>query len=322
MATTVNSDMVIYNDLAQTAYLERIQDNLDVFNAASNGAIVYRSEAIEGDLKKRSFYKVGGSIEHRNVNSIATVTPKKIGAGEAIGVKVPYKYGPYASTEEAFKRRARTPEEFAILIGQDMADALMVGRLQYALAALDAAISGNADMVAQGSIAVDGRKALTRGMRKFGDKFGRIALWVMNSDTYFDIVDDALTEQIYGESEIVVYGGLPGTLGKPVLVTDQVPDDKAFGLQGGAISVLESQAPGFRAYDINDQENLAIGIRSEGTFNLELLGYSWKDAVGGVNPNLAAIGAAANWGKHATSNKMTAGVLLDLAAQAGGGDGG
>lgn len=38
MATTVNSDLIIYNDEAQTAYLERIQDNLDVFNASSNGA--------------------------------------------------------------------------------------------------------------------------------------------------------------------------------------------------------------------------------------------------------------------------------------------
>lgn len=314
MATTVNSDMVIYNRLAQTAYLERLQDNLDVFNTASNGAIIYRNEIIEGDFDKKAFYKVGGSIEHRDVNSTSKVTPKKIGAGEAVGVKCPYKYGPYASTEEAFKRRARTPEEFAMLIGQDMADALMEGRLKYALAALDAAIGGNAAMVAQGNIATDGRKALTRGMRTFGDKFGRIALWVMNSDTYFDIVDDAITKQIYGESEIVVYGGLPGTLGKPVLVTDQVPTDKAFGLQGGAIQAVESQAPGFRTWDINDEENLAMGIRGEGTFNLELMGYSWKDTVGGANPTLAAIGATANWQKHAGSNKMTAGVLLDLAA--------
>ena len=318
MTTTVNSDMVIYNNLAQTAYLERIQDNLDVFNAASGGAIVYDSEAIEGDLKKRAFYKIGGSIEHRNVNSTSSVTAKKIGAGEAVGVKVPYKYGPYASTDEAFKRRARSIEEFSVLVGQDMADALMAGRLSYALGALEAAIGGNADMVAQGNIATDGRKVLTRAMRKFGDKFGRIGLWVMNSDTYFDIVDDALTEQVYGESEIVVYGGLPGTLGKPVLVSDQVPDDVAFGLQAGAIHVLESQAPGFRAYDINDQENLAVGIRAEGAFNLDVLGYSWDDAAGGINPNLAAVASSANWKKHAASNKMTAGVLIDLSAQSGG----
>lgn len=30
MATTVNTDLIIYDDLAQTAFLERRQDNLDV----------------------------------------------------------------------------------------------------------------------------------------------------------------------------------------------------------------------------------------------------------------------------------------------------
>ena len=214
MTTTVNSDMIIYNQLAQTAYLERLQDNLNVFNQASNGAIRYVNEIIQGDFNQQSFYRVGGSIEHRDVNSTAKVTNKKIGAGESVGVKVPFKYGPYASTEEAFKRRARSPEEFAEIIGYDLADALVHGRLQYSLAALKAAITSNPDMIAKGSIATDGRKALTKGMRKFGDKFGRISLWVMNSDTYFDIVDEALTNQIYGESEIVIYGGLPGNVGQ------------------------------------------------------------------------------------------------------------
>lgn len=311
MTTTVNSDMIIYNQLAQTAYLERLQDNLNVFNQASNGAIRYINNVIQGDFSQESFYRVGGSIEHRDVNSTAKVTNKKIGAGESVGVKVPFKYGPYASTEEAFKRRARSPEEFSEIIGYDLADALVAGRLQYGLTALKAAITSNPDMIAKGSIATDGRKALTKGMRKFGDKFGRIALWVMNSDTYFDIVDEALTNQVYGESEIVIYGGLPGTLGKPVLVTDLVDDNDAFGLQAGALTVTESQAPGFRAYDINDEENLAIGMRAEGTFNLDLLGYSW-DMSKGANPNLALLGADANWKKHATSNKMTAGTLLDL----------
>ena len=309
--TTVNSDMVIYNQLAQTAYLERLQDNLDVFNKASNGAIRYVNEVIQGDFSQKSFYRVGGGIEHRDVNSAAKVTPKKIGAGEMVGVKTPYKYGPYSSTEEAFKRRARSPEEFAEIIGYDLADALVAGRLQYGLTALKAAITSNPDMIAKGSIATDGRKALTKGMRKFGDKFGRISLWVMNSDTYFDIVDEALTNQVYGESELVIYGGLPGTLGKPVLVTVLVGDNDAFGLQAGALTVTESQAPGFRAYDINDEENLAIGMRAEGTFNLDLLGYSW-DSSKGANPTLALLGADANWKKYATSNKMTAGTLLDL----------
>lgn len=320
MAATVNKDMIIYNTMAQTAYLERLQDNLAVFNAASNGAFIYRSEAIAGDFNKEAFYKVGGSIEYRDVNSNAKTTVKKISMGEAVGVKCPYKYGPYASTEEAFKRRARTVEEFAMIVGQDMADALMVGRLQYSMDALAAAIGGNPPMVSTADIATHGRKTLTKAKRKMGDKFDRIALWVMNSDDYFDIVDEAITPatQIYGEGDIVIYGGLPGTLGRPVLVTDQCKTNQAFGLQAGAIQVIESQAPGFRAYDINDEENLGVGIRGEGVFNIEMLGYSYK---GAENPNLETIGKVESWEKHATSNKMTAGVLLDLTPTAGGNGG-
>ena len=112
MATTVNSDMIVYNDLAQTAYLERIQDVMDIFNGSSNGAIILDNELIEGDLRKRAFYKLGGSIAHRDVNSVATIAGQKIGSGEMVGVKVPFKYGPYETTEEAFKRRARSPFGF------------------------------------------------------------------------------------------------------------------------------------------------------------------------------------------------------------------
>ena len=312
MATTVNSDLIIYNDEAQTAYLERIQDNLDVFNSSSNGAIVLDNELIQGDFRKRAFYKLGGGLEHRDVNSEGKVTAKKIGAGEAVGVKAPWKYGPYQTTEEAFKRRGRPVEEFSQIIGADVADATIEGFIEYATGALKAAIGSNASMVVSANIETDGKKTLTRGMRKFGDKFGRIALWVMHSSAYFDIVDEAITNKIYEEAGVVIYGGLPGTLGKPVLVTDKAPVDAIFGLLPNAVVITESQAPGFRSYNVNDEENLAIGYRAEGAVNIDVLGYSWKESTGGTNPTLAAVGSAANWVKHSDSNKVTAGVMINL----------
>ena len=312
MATTVNSDLIIYNDEAQTAYLERIQDNLDVFNSSSNGAIVLDNELIQGDFRKRAFYKLGGGLEHRDVNSEGKVTAKKIGAGETVGVKAPWKYGPYQTTEEAFKRRGRPVEEFSQIIGADVADATIEGFIEYATGALKAAIGSNASMVVSANIETDGKKTLTRGMRKFGDKFGRIALWVMHSSAYFDIVDEAITNKIYEEAGVVIYGGLPGTLGKPVLVTDKAPVDAIFGLLPNAVVITESQAPGFRSYNVNDEENLAIGYRAEGTVNIDVLGYSWKETTGGTNPTLAAVGSAANWVKHSDSNKVTAGVMINL----------
>jgi len=314
MATTVNSDLIIYNDEAQTAYLERVQDNLDIFNASSNGAMVLDNELIEGDFRKRALYKLNGSLEHRDVNSEGKVTAKKISAGEAVGVKAPWKYGPYQTTEEAFKRRGRPVEEFSQIVGADVADATLEGFIQYATAGLRAAIGSNPDMVVSANIETDGKKTLTRGMRKFGDKFGRIALWVMHSSAYFDIVDEAITNKIYEEAGVVIYGGLPGTLGKPVLVTDTAPSDVIFGLLPNAVVITESQAPGFRSYEVNDEVNLGIGYRAEGTVNIDVLGYSWKESAGGANPTLAAVGSAANWAKHAGSDKVTAGVMITLTA--------
>ncbi|ATV18020.1 hypothetical protein CFN58_28435 [Pseudomonas avellanae] len=73
MATTVNSDLIIYNDEAQTAYLERVQDNLDIFNASSNGAIILDNELIEGDFRKRAFYKLAGSLDPSGSKSTARI---------------------------------------------------------------------------------------------------------------------------------------------------------------------------------------------------------------------------------------------------------
>lgn len=311
MTTTVNTDMVIYNDTAQTAYLERNMDNLAVFNENSRSAIGLNSELIEGDLKLRAFYKIGGSIADRDVNSTAGVTGTKIASDEMVSVKVPWKYGPYETTEEAFKRRARSPEEFSMLVGQDMADATMVGWITYAINALKGAIGSNANMVVTGDLATEGKKALTKGLRKMGDKAGSVAIWVMDSGMYFDIVDEAIDNKLYEEAGTVVYGGTPGTLGKPVLVTDQCPADTVFGLQAGAVVVTESQAPGMRSYQIDNQENLAIGFRAEGTANVEVLGYKWKDKVV-INPGAAALATTTNWQKYATSDKATAGFIIDF----------
>lgn len=317
MATTVNSDMIIYNDQAQTAYLERMQDVLDVFNAASNGALTLRNELLEGDFVQRAFYTVPGSVAHRDVNSTSTVTGSKIGSDEMVGVKTPWKYGPYETTYEAFKRRARSPEEFSQLVGAHMADATLEYMIQAAFAALLAAIGTNANMNVTGNWTDDGKKVLTRGMRQFGDRFNRIAIFAMDSGTYFDLVDQAIVNKVYEEAGLVIYGGQPGTMGKPVLVSDLIAAETIFGLQAGAATITESQAPGVRSYPIDNQENLAMGYRAEGTFNVDLLGYSWNtegSPAAPANPSLSQLGTGANWRQYAASDKATAGVVIEVQA--------
>lgn len=315
MGTTVNNDTRIYDAVAQTSYLERIQDVLEVFNQNSAGAINLRSDAISGDFTRSAIYKIGGKIEHRDVNSTASVEEQKIGTDESIGVKVPWKYGPYSATEEAFKRRGRSIDEFYQLVGKDAADAVLAGFIEHAFVSLDAAIGSNPDMVASGSFATDHKKVLTKGLRKLGDRRDRIVVFAMDSTAYSDLVDDAIDQKIFEETGVVIYGGLPGTMGKPVLVSDKIPANKIFGLQAGAIEIVESQAPGFRSYEENGKENLSIGYRAEGTFNLKMLGYSWNTngaTPAPANPTLAQLGSGSNWYKYALDNKSTAGVVINL----------
>lgn len=311
MANTLNSDVIIHNELAQSGYLERIQDVLEVFNASSGGALMITNELIKGDFNKEAFYDFAGSLVHRDVNSDADVTAQKIGMGEMIGVKTPFKFGPFETTKEAFKRRQRSVEEFSFLVGQAYADAELDGYIAYATGSLIAAISGNTDMVETSSIATDGTRTITKAMRKFGDRHARMALLAMDSATYFDYVDQRVDAAIYNEADAIIYGGQPGTMGKPVLVSDKMPANKILALQPGAAAITVSQAPEFVGYPVNDKENIGIAWRAEGAVNVNLLGYSYKETAG-ANPNLATLSAAANWQKHANSNKATAGVLLNL----------
>lgn len=142
----------------------------------------------------------------------------------------------------------------------------------------------------------------------------RWGCWVMHSSTYLDFIDKAISDNIFNEAGIVVYGGDAGTMGKPVVVTDQCNSNYIYGLQRGAIICTESQAPVNISQPITDQENIALRYRAEGAFNLEVMGYSWDPTAGGANPTDAALALAANWDQHATSDKSTAGFKIDLTA--------
>lgn len=309
--TTTPRDMVVYNDVAVTTFAEKLQENLDVFNKASQGAIVLDSEMKMGDFSKSSFFRLNGKTKWRDIESTEKAQHEKLGMGENVSAKIPWKYGPYSSNEEAFKRQGVATTTFAVLVGEDAAQAQKQGYVIHAMAALKGALT-SANLVVKGTFKGGApQKALSAGLRSFGDKAQRIRLFVMNSVDAFDFMDSTIDNKLYDEAGIVVYGGQPGTLGKAVLVTDECPVGEVYGLVENAVRVTETEATKFVFYQINDQENLAMGFRGEGNFNIEVLGYSY-DVKQGANPKLATIASPATWIKTAESVKSTAGVIVDL----------
>lgn len=311
---TRNSDMVIHDALAQTSYFERIQGVFDVFNGSSRNTINLSSQAIPGDFKKDAFYKIGGEMVHRNVESTKDANSKKITADEMVGVKSTWKYGPYETTLEAFKRRNRSVEEFSQMLGIDMADAAIEYLLKNALASLEGAISTQSALVVSGkTIATNGKKILTAGLRTFGDRASRISAWVMHSSRYWDLVDKAIDDKIFEEAGTVIYGAQPGTFNRPAIVTDNCDENLIFGLQPGAVSVIESQGPELIAERISGKDNILLRYQAEGAFNVEVLGYSYETTQG-KDPEITTLKSTAAWDKYATNNKATAGFIVDLSS--------
>lgn len=309
--TTTPRDMVIYNTVAVTTFVEKLQENLDVFNKASQGAIVLDSEMKMGAFSKSSFFKLNGHTEWRDIYSTEKAEHKKIAMGENVSAKIPWMYGPYSTTIEAFNRQGLTTATFAASVGEDAAQAQKEAYIAHAMAALKGALTASS-LVVKGSFKTGApQKALSAGLRKFGDKAQRIRLFVMNSVDAFDFMESSIDNKLYEEAGMVVYGGAPGTLGKAVLVTDECPVGEVYGLVQNAVRVTETQASQFVFYEINDQINLAVGYRGEGNFNIEVLGHSY-DVKQGENPKLATLASPATWIKTAESIKSTAGVIVDL----------
>ncbi len=122
---------------------------------------------------------------------------------------------------------------------------------------------------------------------------------------------------------MVVYGGTPGTLGRPVVVVDapalytaatsasgSYATYHTLGLVANGAVVTESEQEEVVSEVVTGLENLVFRVQGEYAFNLECKGFAWDVTNGGANPTNAAIGTSSNWDKAATDKKALSGVRI------------
>lgn len=308
---TLSPDLTQYDTAFHTGFLEALQDFSEAFSQRSNGAIVVRSEALPGDYSRQSIYTALGSVVHRDITSSAAAPTQPVVDADAVAVKTAWRFGPVDFSREAVVRKGQTIEQIELLAGRRAAESATQYQLDCAIAAITGATAGQTDVQATGSWSSDGKKLLTKALRRFGDRASELRLWIMSSASFFDLVDTAITEQLFGEVGTVVYGGQPGTLGLPVLVSDRCPDDLIFGLRAGAIEVIESQPPQYLRQSVAGGNNLVERIQAEGTINIAVYGYRWAPATAILNPDPTQLAAGANWARWSGA-KTSAGVVIQV----------
>lgn len=311
-------NMQVFNQYLMEATAETLGQQIDKFNAASNGAIVLTSLNFEGDFFERSFYSALHSAKRRvdRYASNGTVSSTPLAQLRESAVKVAGGFGPI-SFEPAQMTWIRKNEAEAIaVISAQLSDAMMQDQLNSGIAGLVAAISNQAtatnDVSASAGISYS---AMNDSHALFGDSSMGLVAQVMNGTAYHKLVGQNLTNtpQLFQAQNVTVVD----ILGKPVIVTDSpalyaagTPNTlNVLSLVSGAVTVMDGSDVVTNIETSNGNARIETTMQADYSFGLALKGYTWDTTNGGKSPTDAEIATGSNWDKVATDIKHTAGVI-------------
>lgn len=330
MAISLHSDFKVYDEQFQGGFVETIMQNVDAFNEAAQGALTLRTRELLGHYEKEAFFDeiVASAISRRDINASGDIAATKLTQDEFIGVKLNRRNGPFETSVDALRKAyggggEQASQRFSRVIGVQTAKAMPREQLDRALAAIEAKLQSVAALHEDDTSAVVTSNGLVDAISKSGDAYGDLALFVMHSKVYFDLVKDQVTNAIYRANGVQVMQGTPATFGKPVLVTDSASLKETNGVSsgidaystlvlfGGAATIDISEPP-IAALEgpLTGKEQLFYRWQAEYAYNVKLRGCQWDTTNGGINPTNAAVGTATNWDTVVADNKLLPGAIL------------
>ena len=320
MAIGKASDFVVYQEEFFGGMSETLTQETEIFNSASNNCIRLVPAALKGDYNKESFIaSIGSLVTRRDTTSTASVTDLAATQAENIGVKVNRKIGPVAQTLDAWRKIGADASEMSFLLGQQWGKAVAVDYVDVSCGAVANALENVAALKHDGTASTITHASLNSALAKFGDAASNIDCLVMHSKVYFDLIGQAITDNVFQVGGVTIIQGNVATFGRPVIVTDSanlidtsgVSDVyTTLGLVQNGIVIQESESREIVSDTVTGLENLVLRLQGEYAFNLNLKGFQWDVTNGAANPADAALNTGTNWDQVAADVKSCAGVAL------------
>jgi hypothetical protein len=323
MAAGKASDFVIYHEQYYSGTHEALGRYTEAFNAASQNCMQLVPKFLAGDYEYSSFLLRPSNLVTRRSSGVGDATIIGMSMEDMISVKLNRKIGPLDQTMDSWKKIGKDFEEMSFHLGQMIAEDKMVDFLDYALYAAEAALSGQSDNTydATGqSTTTMTATHLNSGLNLMGDMARNVKVWVMHSKVWRNLIAQAISDKIYNEAGTVVYGGDPGTLNRPVIVTDssalQLGAEststtyQTLGLVEGGVVVTESEEETLIYDEVTGKENMQYRVQGEYTYNIMLKGFAWDVSNGGANPTLSTLKTATNWDKVYSNKKNLCGIRI------------
>lgn len=313
------SDFEIFQDFVYRSFTEVLDQQVGLFNEASNNALSLSVAPISGSFATASFFqRIQGLIRRRDPFSDDAVASTHLTMGAETEVKVAAGTPPIRSDKAWFEWIKQNPELAGSVVGRQLAIESMADMLNTALGAVKAALKG-VPAVSRDIDTDINFVELTRTAALFGDRAQDIQVWAMHSAPLHGLYVNAL-QNANGLFSFGTVKVLEDGFGRRFIVSDspalaepavegEPQKYSVLGLQRYAARVstnddfnqVELQEPGY--------ENIRRTYQAEWTFNLGVKGFSWNTAAGAA-PKDAALFTSTNWVRKAASHKDLAGVLL------------
>jgi hypothetical protein len=255
--------------------------------------------------------------------SVADAAAVSLQQGEVVDVKLNRRIGPLEWARSAFLKPGMDENALRIAAGEFAADGATSDMLSSGLASAVGALSAQPASLVTAAAGLT-TEELVNGLAKLGDAASRIAVWVMHSKAYYQLVkEQAFTTKIEGIANFNVQTGTPVTLNRPVLVTDDpalavvtgsgsaaTTSYKTLGLTAGGIVIEDTEGEYVVFQEVTGKEQIIIRMQGEYAYNLGVKGFTWDVTNGGKNPAAATLATGSNWDVAYNSEKSRAGVVI------------
>jgi hypothetical protein len=327
MAAGTITNWEIYQDQFNAGAAEKLHENINAFNGASNNCIRLTAEESRGAYFEEAFFDLNSSlITHRDPTSVSAATDSLLTQDSIISPKITRRIGPIAQTLNSLRKTGLTEQQYSFVFGEMVGDAIAKDYLESSIDALVAAIGVDSAIV-NGTEAVPVAKThaqLVTTMALMGDMADNVSCWVMHSSVYYALVGQAITDNIWDVGGIAIKGATTPTLGRPTIVTDNTsmfttggattdPLYHVLGLVPNAMHIKESEGRTMVSETITGLENLQVRFQGEHAYNMTMRGTTWDQASGGNYPSVAAVATGTNWDRVVSDAKGGPGVMMQVA---------
>lgn len=312
------TDLKVFSQYIKEATIETVSQEIDKFNASSNGAIILSATGFDGDFLQESMFASLHSAQRRvdRYGANATQVSTPLAEVQKNSVKVAGGFGPIlwrpADLEWMQKDEAGAIEA----ISRNLSEAIIKDQLNTGILGAVSAISNIAgltnDISASGAVTYS---AINNGHAKFGDRSTSLVASVMSGAVYHRLVGQNLanSEQLFQSNGILVVD----ILGKATIITDSpalseagTPNkDKVLSLSSGGIVISDGTSLVTNIDQSNGKQVIETTMQADYDFGIGIKGFAWDTANGGKSPTDAEIATGTNWDQIATSIKDTAGVI-------------